>query len=579
MWRGISLANKCLLLFGGAVVLIVLTALSVPWVRMYSLIDDGQLEVSRRLVDVWATLDRQAETPPPGSGMDDAEHGGISAQRLDMGEAVSMAATDRSLARALRAFEREPRRGDLQLAAWRGIVQREYRYYRAVRSEPASAEARAAGAAAGAGGGGGSAGGELLGLIVLQRRSFPAAQMLVVNTIYILSAGFVVLGLAVLVFYIITHQIILSPVRALKETAERVRQGDLNIRSEISTGDEFEELADTFNAMLGEIVRTHEQLQAINSALDVKLNEMAEANTALFEAAKLKGEFLANVSHELRTPLNAVIGFAELMREGATAEQEAGDDSSRLSKRIRYLDNIVTASRNLLDMINGLLEMARIEAGKAQLQVDSVNLVSACQGLLGLISPLAERKGLELKLEVASEIPLVETDQKKFQQVIFNFLSNAVKFTPSKDSSGRPGRVTLRVEMLLGRAPSGPEAEDRVRVSVIDTGPGISPEDQLRLFQKFQQLDGGHTREHTGTGLGLAISKELANILQGQIQVVSDVGRGSMFSLIVPMRVDQQRAEEQSLEARFRGALASPRSWRLEATGGEPAEVAERVEP
>jgi two-component system, NarL family, sensor histidine kinase BarA len=551
MWRGISLANKCLLLFGGAVVLIVLMALSVPWVRMYSLIDDGQLEVSRRLVDVWATLDRDL---PPGSGTeDDAEHGGIRAQRLNVEEARAAAPTDRSLARALRTFERDPVRGDLQLASWRGVVQREYRYYRAVRED-----ARAGTAADRAGGNG-----DLVGLIVLQRRSFPAAQLLVVNTIYILSAGFVVLGLAVLVFYMITHQIILSPVRALKETAERVRQGDLNIRSGISTGDEFEELADTFNAMLGEIVRTHEQLQAINSALDVKLNEMAEANTALFEAAKLKGEFLANVSHELRTPLNAVIGFAELMREGAVSEQEAGDDSSRLSKRIRYLDNIVTASRNLLDMINGLLEMARIEAGKAHLQPSQVNLVSACQGLLGLISPLAERKGLELKLGVASEIPPVETDQKKFQQIIFNFLSNAVKFTPPRDSSGRPGRVTLRIEMLPGRGASGQEAEDRVRISVIDTGPGISQQDQLRLFQKFQQLDGGHTREHTGTGLGLAISKELSHILQGEIQVVSDLGRGSMFSLILPMRVDQQRAEEQSLEARFRGALASPRAWRL----------------
>jgi two-component system, NarL family, sensor histidine kinase BarA len=569
MWRGISLANKCLLLFGGAVVLIVLMALSVPWIRMYSLIDDGQLEVSRRLVDVWATLDRQLP-PPSGPGSDDdAEHGGIRAQRLSVEEAVASAPTDRSLARALRTFERDPRRGDLQAASWRGVVQREYRYYRAVRADAS---------AGGAGGAGTSAAGELQGLIVLQRRSFPAAQLLVVNTIYILSAGFVVLGLAVLVFYMITHQIILSPVRALKETAERVRQGDLNIRSGISTGDEFEELADTFNAMLGEIVRTHEQLQAINSALDVKLNEMAEANTALFEAAKLKGEFLANVSHELRTPLNAVIGFAELMREGAISEQEAGDDSSRLSKRIRYLDNIVTASRNLLEMINGLLEMARIEAGKAHLQPSQVNLVSACQGLLGLIAPLAERKGLELKLEVASEIPTVETDQKKFQQIIFNFLSNAVKFTPARDSSGRPGRVTLRVECLPGRAPSGPEAEDRVRISVIDTGPGISPEDQLRLFQKFQQLDGGHTREHTGTGLGLAISKELSHILQGEIQVVSDVGRGSMFSLILPMRVDQQRAEEQSLEARFRGALASPRAWRL---GGPTVDAAatDHVEP
>jgi two-component system, NarL family, sensor histidine kinase BarA len=550
MWRGISLANKCLLLFGGAVVLIVLTALSVPWVRMYSLIDDGQLEVSRSMVDVWDRLDRQmALRGYPASPAEEEAHGGIPALRLTLDEAHQQADDNRFIRRALRHLERDAQRGDFQTASWRGI-QREYRYARAVRADAPET---------------GSPPGELQGLIVLQRRAFGAAHLLVVNTIYVLSAGFVVLGLAVLVFYMITHQIILSPVRALKETAERVRQGDLAIRSEISTGDEFEELAETFNAMLAEIVRTHEQLQAINSALDVKLNEMAQANIALYEAAKLKGEFLANVSHELRTPLNSIIGFAELMREGAIAEQEAGDDSSRLAKRIRYLENIATASRNLLEMINSLLEMARIEAGKAHLQPEQVNIVSACQGLLGLIAPLAERKGLEIKFEVAGDagtLPLIETDQKKFQQIIFNFLSNAVKFTPGRDSAGRPGRIILRIERLPGRGSTGRDAEDRIRVSVIDTGPGIAPEDQHRLFQKFLQLDGGHTREHTGTGLGLAISKELAQIIQGEIQVVSDLGRGSMFSLIIPMKVDEQRIEEQRLESQFRSALAAPRAWR-----------------
>jgi two-component system sensor histidine kinase BarA len=395
----------------------------------------------------------------------------------------------------------------------------------------------------------------------MQRQSSEAARLIVVNTVYIISAGAAVLGLAVLVFYLITHQIILSPVRSLKETAERVREGDLSIRSEIHTGDEFEELAATFNSMVVELVRSQDQLKAINSALDVKLSELAEANLALFEAAKLKGDFLANVSHELRTPLNSIIGFAELLREGAVSEQEAGDDSSRLGKRIRYLENIITASRGLLDMINSLLEMARIEAGKVQLNPAPLNLREACQGVLGLIAPLAERKGLELRLEAAEDLPVVETDAKKLQQIVFNFLSNAVKFTPAADGAGKAGRVTLRAEHLPGRGPEGPGAADRVRISVIDTGPGIAPEDQARLFQKFTQLDGGHTREHTGTGLGLAISKELAGVMQGEIQLVSEMGRGSMFSLILPVRPDPGRVEEQKLESAFRGKLAERRAW------------------
>jgi signal transduction histidine kinase len=540
MWRGISLANKCLLLFGGAVVLIVLMALSVPWFRMKALVDEGQLEISRQLVDTWARLDDEdAGHDSPGRA-EGVAHAGITAARLTMEEAESRAASSPFVARALKAFKGGAERADVQVASWSGLG-RQYQYARAVRTPyPAST---------------------LEGMILLEREPSDAVRLLAINTAYLLSAGFVVLGLAVLVFYLLTHQIILSPVRALKETAEKVREGDLAIRSDIRTGDEFEELSATFNSMLGELARNHDQLRAINSALDVKLNELAEANSALYEAARLKGEFLANISHELRTPLNSIIGFAELLREAAQAEIEAGDDSTRLGKRIRYLENIATASRNLLEMINSLLEMARIEAGKAELNAAPMNLKESCQGLLGLIAPLAERKGIELVLEAADDLPIIETDLKKFQQVIFNFLSNAVKFTPGSQPDGKPGCVTLRAERLPARGVEGDHAQEQVRVSVIDTGPGIAPEDQTRLFQKFQQLDGSHTREHAGTGLGLAISKDLAGILQGEIQLVSEAGRGSMFSLILPLKVDRERQAEQKLESAFRGTLAGRRAW------------------
>lgn len=538
MWRGISLANKCLLLFGGAIVLIVMAALSVPWLRMNSLVDEGQFELSRQMVDTWRLLEAQEGGLVSVDEPRTEVRGGVSAVRMTPAQAQHAAEEGNKFIRqALREFE-DPARGDAERASWTGLA-RDYRYARAERRPD----------------------GELAGIIVLQRPAVEASRLLVINTAYLMSAGLAVLGLAVLVFYLITHQIILSPVRSLKETAEKVREGDLTIRSSIQTGDEFEELSGTFNAMLGELARNQDQLRAINSALDVKLNELAEANSALYEAARLKGEFLANISHELRTPLNSIIGFAELLREAAQAEVEAGDDSTRLAKRIRYLENIATSSRNLLEMINSLLEMARIEAGKAELSVAPMNLQEACQGLLGLIAPLAERKGLELKLEAAPDLPPVETDAKKFQQVLFNFLSNAVKFTPGEQADGKPGRITLRAERLPGRGPDGAEAVDRVRVSVIDTGPGIAPEDQARLFQKFQQLDGGHTKEHAGTGLGLAISKELAHMLQGEIQLVSEPGRGSMFSLLLPLSMDAERTSEQKLEAGFRGALAGRKVW------------------
>jgi two-component system, NarL family, sensor histidine kinase BarA len=535
MWRGISLANKCLLLFGGAIALTILMALSIPWLRMYRLVDDAQLQVSRQLMGVWQTLEAQDALAPPFRG-GPVEHGGVVAQSLDLEQARRQGESDRFIRAAVRRFERNKQSSDLLWSSWAGFM-RDYRYAAPVRAE----------------------GGELLGVIVLKPPPSEAARLLAGNTVYLLSAGFFVLGLAVLVFYLITHQIILSPVRALKQTAERVREGDLTIRSEISTGDEFEELSQTFNGMLTELVRSQDQLRAINSALDVKLTELAEANSALFEAMRLKGEFLANVSHELRTPLNSIIGFAELLRDQAQAELDAGDDSTRLQKRFRYLENIATASRGLLDLINSLLEMARIEAGKLEVTVAPMNLRETCQGVLGLIAPLADRKHLELRLEADGDLPPIETDAKKFQQIIFNFLSNAVKFTPSTDAGagGSPGRITLRAEMLPGR---GADSEDRVRVSVIDTGPGIAPEDQTRLFQKFTQLDGTKTREHSGTGLGLAISKELSQVLQGEIQLVSEPGRGSMFSLILPLKLDPGRATEQKLESQFRGALAGRRA-------------------
>lgn len=530
MWRGISLANKCLLLFGGAVVLIVFAALSVPWFRMNGLVDNGQHEVSRQLANVWESLERWN----PAAEGETVERAGIVARRLTVEQAEREAEGNAFLRRAMRSFGRSDESVEYQSASWRSLG-REYLYARAVRGDDKV----------------------LKGVILLQRRPIEATRLLVINTAYVLSAGCVVLALAVLVFYLITHRIILSPVRALKETAERVREGDMTIRSEIQTGDEFEELSGTFNSMLVELARSQNQQRAINSALDVKLNELSEANSVLYETARLKGEFLAGVSHELRTPLNSIIGFAELMRDQAQAELDAGDDSTRLSKRVRYLENILNSGRGLLEMINGLLEMARIEAGKVELKSAPINLRDVCEGVLGLISPLGEKKGLSLVLEAAEDLPIIETDQKLLQQVLFNFLSNAVKFTPSINPSGGKGMVTLRAEYLPARGDQGADAIERVRISVIDTGPGIAPEDQARLFQKFLQLDASHTREHTGTGLGLAICRELATMLQGEIQLVSEVGRGSMFSLILPLRIDPERAKEQKLESSFRGALTA----------------------
>jgi signal transduction histidine kinase len=577
MWRGLSLANKCLLVFGVAVVLIVLAALSVPWLRMTALIDGGQLELSRQMSNTWESLAAQQRAAPgiaplPGSNWPlphieglgaKEEHGGIIARRVTLDQAASMAQTDPFIGRAIALFRADPKRSDVQESKWSGTT-REYRYAKADRTPT-----------------------KLTGVVLLERRSVEAARLLILNTVYLLSAGAAVLGCAMLAMYIIVRKLILQPVKALKGTAERVREGNLAIRSDIHTGDEFEQLAETFNSMLTDLQSGQDRLRSINAAMDLKLHELAESNTTLFQAAKVKGEFLANVSHELRTPLNSIIGFAELLMETARADAaraieftaaagadtpgaaSGGELGATYSKRIRYLENILTAGRNLLALINSLLEMARIEAGRVELHVERMNLRDSCEGLLGLIAPLAEKRGVALKLEVSDDAPVIRTDVKKFQQIIFNFLSNAVKFIEPIERTGRQPLVILRAERLLGAPPvsSGGEdgrarpAMDLIRVSVIDNGPGIAKEEQEHVFEKFYQLDGGHTREHTGTGLGLAICKELASILQCEIQLVSEVGRGSMFSLIMPPAFGEEHAEESALEARFRGSLASGRKW------------------
>lgn len=540
-FHNLSLANKCLLLFGGAATLIILIALSLPWLRMNTLVDSAQHDTTREVIGAWRSLELGEGRRRP------SMLAGTYVEQIPLERVRQEAETDAFMRRALRQFEKDASPGRERFERdWEGFS-RLYRMALPVRDEN----------------------GELSGLILGERRSSDAGVLLTVNTLYVMAAGSVVLAVALVVFAVITRRLILAPVESLRDTAERVRDGNLETRAEIETGDEFEELADTFNLMLTALEAKRGELRAINDALDVKLSEMAEANVALFEAAKLKGDFLANVSHELRTPLNSIIGFAELLLEIAKSEHREDGPERRqtgarsLEKRIRFLENIVTAGRTLLALIESLLEMAKLEAGRTELNIEPVNPVDACQGLVGLIHPQANQKGVEVRLEAPGEVPLIETDARKFQQVVFNLLSNAVKFTADPEGDGRKGEVVVRVERLREAdgdpQPSIGESGEQVRVSVIDNGPGITPEDQKRVFEKFEQLESGHTRGHSGAGLGLAIVRELVGVLQGEIQLVSELGRGSMFSVILPQKLEEVEAEENGLERRFRGSLSAGR--------------------
>lgn len=571
--RNISLANKCLLLFGGAVVLIVIAAMIGPWLRMRELVRERQMEILRRDVDLWQRLEQQAASrgDRPEEGPGGVEYFGITARWIPAGRFDDAIEELPWLDDVLERFRDEPARLEL-MDSYDEDDARVYRYARAIRgmSPSSSGLADALDATAPDPDTGPESGEaaieqdqppagdetpqprrELLGVLIAFERTDKTGVLMTVNTVYLVSAGMVVLALAVVVFYIVTHRIVLVPVRQLRETAEQVREGDLTIRSSIRTGDEYEELALAFNAMLGKLQESSDRQRSINRALDLKLGELAEANTALYEANRVKAEFLASVSHELRTPLNSIIGFAELLLEIANSEPETDDaaQNTKLTKRRRYLEHIVTAGQHLMGLIEGLLEMAKIEAGKIEFKPEPVDLADLCGVLASMVHPQAARKGVEVRVDTQPGLPIVRSDPKRLQQVLYNFLSNAVKFIED-DASDRA--VTLRAERVIAKNPS---EHDRVRLSVIDTGPGIPPDEQERIFEKFHRLDQTHAPDRGGAGLGLAICRELAKVLQGELEVSSAIGSGSVFGLVIPVEPDEVRSREVRLENAFRGAL------------------------
>ncbi|GAB4190191.1 MAG: ATP-binding protein [Phycisphaeraceae bacterium] len=525
----ISLASKCQLLFGAALVLILSAALAVVAWRMNALVERGPLLRAQDLAQWWLADEIRFggelnEVPRGAGGLPPGASKAVSL--IDRDRLDTETKTDPFLARAVEMFRTQPASRELFEPAKDAEGATYYRYARAIRKSDLSRI------------GGGTVGGfsptvgdTALGnplemVLLIHLRDEDAAKQATLNVITLVTAGLVSGLLAIGTFWYITTRIILSPVRLLHDYAAKVSEGDLNIRADINTGDEFQNLSDMFNTMLENLKHNQDQLRSINKSLDLKLNELAESNVALYEANKVKGEFLANVSHELRTPLNSIIGFAEVLGETLTGRDDPKDE-----KRRRYAANIITSSRRLLDLINDLLDLAKIEAGRMELHIAPVSIADTVEGLLNLIRPLAEKREIVLKQKVQPNLPAVVTDAGKLQQILFNFLANAVKFTPPQ------GVVTITASLVdEGRD----DTPGHVRISVTDTGPGIPPEDQDRIFEKFVQLDPGVTREHGGTGLGLTISQELAELLHGRIDLDSMPGKGATFSLTIPLVLEEK---------------------------------------
>jgi signal transduction histidine kinase len=251
--------------------------------------------------------------------------------------------------------------------------------------------------------------------------------------------------------------------------------------------------------------------QAAIAIENVRLfNEIQEQSAQLEVANRHKSEFLANMSHELRTPLNAIIGFSEVLLQRMFGELN--------DRQAEYLQDIVSSGRLLLSLINDILDLSKVEAGRMELELTPFSLVAALNNAVTLVRERAQSHGIKLELEVAPELDTVVADERKLKQVIVNLLSNAVKFTPDG------GTVRLRAERENGE----------IRLAVEDTGIGIAPADQARVFEEFQQASHRTERSREGTGLGLTLSKRMVELHGGTIRLESEVGKGSTFTVALP---------------------------------------------
>ena len=319
-------------------------------------------------------------------------------------------------------------------------------------------------------------------LIARNRSSFATSRNLFIGV------GVGSIALALLLGFVLSLSLI-GPIQRMEARVSEIASGDFSTHVEVPNRDELGVLADNLNRMNDELERLYEELETVS---------------------RHKSEFLANMSHELRTPLNAIIGFSEVLHEqmfGELNEQQLG-----------YVSDVLEAGRHLLSLINDILDLAKVEAGRMELELADVVLGDALRSGVTMHAERATRAGIELELTLDPRIVTIRADERKLRQVVFNLLSNAVKFTP------QGGRIDV----------SAKPADGFVEVAVADTGSGIAPEDLELVFEEFQQAgDSGKRTE--GTGLGLPLSRRFVELHGGRLWAESVPGRGSTFRFTLPV--------------------------------------------
>ncbi|MCR9198459.1 MAG: ATP-binding protein [Planctomycetaceae bacterium] len=366
---------------------------------------------------------------------------------------------------------------------------------------------------------------EFVGMVSVELPMAEVEGKLSQNRAILVASAIVTSFLAMLVAYVIVRYIIVKPVLHLKDVSDEIARGNLNLRADISTGDEFEELSHAFNRMLRHMTTVNDELRGLNDNLDAKVDQLAQANMELFNTNAMKDEFLATMSHELRTPLNSILGFSDVLAGASNLDE----------RQQRYVSNIRKSGRNLMVQINDLLDLAKIESGEMKIEVADVNVRDLLELQVSQIAPLADQKNIDVRVQ-HPEQPLsgVLQDAGKIRQIVTNLLSNAIKFTPEG------GRVRVSSQML---------PQDMFEICVEDTGIGIPIHEQQEIFQKFRQgtTTAGErdhmTREYGGTGLGLSIVRELSRLLGGDVSLESEFGKGSVFSIRLPLEAPPEKEQ------------------------------------
>ena len=316
------------------------------------------------------------------------------------------------------------------------------------------------------------------------------------------------LGFAVLAGMFLAGRMV-GPIQALRAGAERIGGGDLSQQIRIKTGDELEALADQFNIMAG---RLKESYAGLEQKVEERTREVEEKSRQLEVASENKSQFVSSMSHELRTPLNAIIGLTEMM---VTNAARFGTEKAQ-----EPLQRVNRAGTHLLGLINQVLDLSKIEAGKLELNPQIVQLAPLIDEVAGTSRQLAEQNRNRLVVEAQENLGSITVDPMRLRQVLLNLLSNACKFT-------KDGEVKLRVSKVGNGC-------HWVELSVSDTGIGMTPEQQAKLFEEFTQADATTAQRFGGTGLGLAIARKLARMMGGDVTVTSEPGKGSAFTVRLP---------------------------------------------